>query len=367
MGTPTIQFDFKLNLFYDEFKPYLDPIDFNVHTFWTTRQVNMPVPAYVEPSSNLSKVGKVARATFLYLFDLQLFLWILPRGVKMTIRLASMIFLKLGLISSTAYVNFALVSTIKADRGMIEPNTLTMSTGRILGVPDKDCSNSRQKRSTGWDKMIEKMAMDQPTAQKTLAEKTSSMDEEQMINSIFDPNTSKTQGVKEEFSNATTTLPEDFSDVIFNNGTLPEDFSDVIFNNGTFLTNFTGPSDQNLVDTVVEVLLEYFDLQLSEADLDYTYDDQDEFEADFLSDRLAQKVSSKTMDKTKGSKRRRGCKILSKTDLKIIMASMAALSFFLAGMLSCLICRDCAKKQVTSRGQEEMEMRQQQQEQISNL
>ena len=111
----------------------------------------------------------------------------------------------------------------------------------------------------------------------------------------------------------------------------------------------------------------YFDLPLSEADLDYTYDDQDDFEADFLSDRLTQEVSSKTMGKTKGSKRRRGCKILSKTDLKIIMATMAALCFLLAGMLSCTICRDCAKKQVTSRGQEEMELRQQQQEQISNV
>ena len=354
MGTPTIQFDFKLNLFYDDCKPSLDPIDFTAHTF-CTRQANMPVPAYVEPSSNLSKVGKVAKATFLYLFDLQLFLWILPRGVKMTIRLATMIFLRLGLLTSTAYVNFALVSTIQADRGMIEPNTLTMSTSKILGVPDRDCSHSRQKRSTGWDRMVEKMAMDQPNHQKTLAEKASSMEEDQMLNSIFDPTTSKTKGVKEEFSNATTTLPED---VIFNNGSLPED---AIFNNGSLPENF---SDANLVDTVVEVLLEYFDL--SEADIDYTYDDQDNFEADFLSDRMAQKASQKT----EGSKKRKSCKILSKTDLKIILATMATLCFILAALFSCSICRDCAKKQKTqksSRAQEEIELHEQQQEQISHV
>ena len=322
----------------------------------------MPVPAYVEPSSKLSKVGKVAKATFLYLLDLQLFLWILPRGVKMTIRLATMIFLRLGLITSTAYVNFALVSTIKADRGMIEPNTLTMSTSRILGVPDRDCSHNRQKRSTGWDKMIEKMARDQPISQKTLAEKASSMEEEQMLNSIFDTTTSKTKGVREEFSNATTTLPEDYQDVIFNNGSLPEDSLDATFNNGTFQTNSTTPSDRILIDTVMEVLLEYFDL--SEADIDYTYDEQDDFEADFLSDRMAQKVSQKT----KGSKKRKSCKILSKTDLKIILATMATICFLLAVLLSFSICWDCAKKQrtqKTSRAREEIELRQQ--EQISHV
>ena len=323
----------------------------------------MPVPAYVEPSSKLSKVGKVAKATFLYLFDLQLFLWILPRGVKMTIRLATMIFLRLGLITSTAYVNFALVSTIRADRGMIEPNTLTMSTSKILGIPDRDCgSHNRQKRSTGWDKMIEKMASDQPISQKTIAEKASSMEEEEMLSSLFDTTTFKTKGVREEFSNATTALPEDYQDVIFSNGSFPEDSLDATFTSGTFQTNSTTPSDRILIDTVMEVLLEYFDL--SEADIDYTYDEQDDFGADFLSDRMAQKASQKT----KGSKKRKSCKILSKTDLKIILAAMATLCFLLAVLLSFSICLDCAKKQrtqKTSRAREEIELREQ--EQISHV
>jgi len=279
----------------------------------------MPVPAYVEPSSKLNKVGKVAKATFLYLFDLQLFLWILPRGVKMTIRLATMIFLRLGLITSTAYVNFALVSTIRADRGMIEPNTLTMSTSKILGIPDRDCgSHNRQKRSTGWDKMIEKMASDQPISQKTIAEKASSMEEEEMLSSLFDTTTFKTKGVREEFSNATTALPEDYQDVIFSNGTFTEDSLDATFTSGTSQTNSTTPSDRILIDTVLEVLLEYFDL--SEADIDFTYDEQDDFGADFLSDKMAEKASQKT----KASKKRKSCKILSKMDLKIILAATAA-------------------------------------------
>ena len=323
----------------------------------------MPVPAYVEPSSKLSKVGKVAKATFLYLFDLQLFLWILPRGVKMTIRLATMIFLRLGLITSTAYVNFALVSTIKADRGMIEPNTLTMSTSKILGIPDRDCgSHNRQKRSTGWDKMIEKMARDQPISQKTLAEKASSMEEEQMLSSLFDTTTSKTKGVREEFSNATTTLPEDYQDVIFSNGSFPEDSLDATFTSGTSQTNSTTPSDRILIDTVMEVLLEYFDL--SEADIDYTYDEQDDFGADFLSDKMAQKASQKT----KASKKRKSCKILSKMDLKIILAAMATLCLLLAVLLCFSICLDCSKKQRTqesSRAREEIELREQ--EQISHV
>ena len=323
----------------------------------------MPVPAYVEPSSKLSKVGKVAKATFLYLFDLQLFLWILPRGVKMTIRLATMIFLRLGLITSTAYVNFALVSTIKADRGMIEPNTLTMSTSKILGIPDRDCgSHNRQKRSTGWDKMIEKMARDQPISQKTIAEKASSMEEEQMLSSLFDTTTSKTKGVREEFSNATTTLPEDYQDVIFSNGSFTEDSLDATFTSGTSQTNSTTPSDRILIDTVLEVLLEYFDL--SEADIDFTYDEQDDFGADFLSDKMAQKASQKT----KASKKRKSCKILSKMDLKIILAAMATLCLLLAVLLCFSICLDCSKKQRTqesSRAREEIELREQ--EQISHV
>ena len=323
----------------------------------------MPVPAYVEPSSKLSKVGKVAKATFLYLFDLQLFLWILPRGVKMTIRLATMIFLRLGLITSTAYVNFALVSTIKADRGMIEPNTLTMSTSKILGIPDRDCgSHNRQKRSTGWDKMIEKMASDQPISQKTIAEKASSMEEEEMLSSLFDTTTFKTKGVREEFSNATTALPEDYQDVIFSNGSFTEDSLDATFTSGTSQTNSTTPSDRILIDTVMEVLLEYFDL--SEADIDYTYDEQDDFGADFLSDKMAQKASQKT----KASKKRKSCKILSKMDLKIILAATATLCLLLAVLLCFSICLDCSKKQRTqesSRAREEIELREQ--EQISHV
>ena len=323
----------------------------------------MPVPAYVEPSSKLSKVGKVAKATFLYLFDLQLFLWILPRGVKMTIRLATMIFLRLGLITSTAYVNFALVSTIKADRGMIEPNTLTMSTSKILGIPDRDCgSHNRQKRSTGWDKMIEKMASDQPISQKTIAEKASSMEEEEMLSSLFDTTTFKTKGVREEFSNATTALPEDYQDVIFSNGSFTEDSLDATFTSGTSQTNSTTPSDRILIDTVLEVLLEYFDL--SEADIDYTYDEQDDFGADFLSDKMAQKASQKT----KASKKRKSCKILSKMDLKIILAATATLCLLLAVLLCFSICLDCSKKQRTqesSRAREEIELREQ--EQISHV
>ena len=323
----------------------------------------MPVPAYVEPSSKLSKVGKVAKATFLYLFDLQLFLWILPRGVKMTIRLATMIFLRLGLITSTAYVNFALVSTIKADRGMIEPNTLTMSTSKILGIPDRDCgSHNRQKRSTGWDKMIEKMASDQPISQKTIAEKASSMEEEEMLSSLFDTTTFKTKGVREEFSNATTALPEDYQDVIFSNGSFTEDSLDATFTSGNFQTNSTTPSDRILIDTVLEVLLEYFDL--SEADIDFTYDEQDDFGADFLSDKMAQKASQKT----KASKKRKSCKILSKMDLKIILAATATLCLLLAVLLCFSICLDCSKKQRTqesSRAREEIELREQ--EQISHV
>jgi len=325
----------------------------------------MPVPAYVEPSSKLSKVGKVAKATFLYLFDLQLFLWILPRGVKMTIRLATMIFLRLGLITSTAYVNFALVSTIRADRGMIEPNTLTMSTSKILGIPDRDCgSHNRQKRSTGWDKMIEKMASDQPISQKTIAEKASSMEEEEMLSSLFDTTTFKTKGVREEFSNATTALPEDYQDVIFSNGTFTEDSLDATFTSGTSQTNSTTPSDRILIDTVLEVLLEYFDL--SEADIDFTYGEQDDFGADFLSDKMAEKASQKT----KASKKRKSCKILSKMDLKIILAATATLCLLLAVLLCFSICLDCAnaKKQRTqesSRAREEIELREQ--EQISHV
>ena len=125
MGIPSIQSDFKLNLFFDDLRPSLD---FTAHTFYTRQAPCRFLPMWSPAPSS----ARWERSRKLYLFDLQLFLWILPRGVKMTIRLATMIFLRLGLITSTAYVNFALVSTIKADRGMIEPNTLTMSTSKII-------------------------------------------------------------------------------------------------------------------------------------------------------------------------------------------------------------------------------------------
>ena len=304
----------------------------------------MPVPAYVEPNTNLTKMERYAKATFLYIFDLQLFLWIVPRGVKLTLRLASMVFLKLGLVSSTAYINFALVSTIRADRGLIPPSTLTMSTGRILGLPAKNCHREKRSTGSGWNELLERMTMEQDTTIRTPAEKIISLDEEELIETVFGSNTSATKGAEEEYSNVTTPILDDFTDVIPDgNNSVLNDSMDVVP---------TGHPDQNLVDTAVQVLLEYFDLQLTAADIDstdYDYDDEMEMGAEFLSNKLAQEVSSKTLTKGKAPKRKgRSCKLLSRTDLKIILAALASICFLTAGILSCLICRSCSKRQVAS-------------------
>ena len=131
--------------------------DFN--TFKTNNYDTMPVPPHVEPNANLSKVQKVAKMIFLYLFDFLLVLYIIPRGVKLTVRLASMIFLKMTAVSLSVYIQYVLVLTLQANKGLVAPTTLTMSTERLLGLPEAPgCNRVRREARSTWEDLLNQMA-----------------------------------------------------------------------------------------------------------------------------------------------------------------------------------------------------------------
>jgi len=62
----------------------------------------------------------------------------------------------------TGYVNYALVLTLQADRGVVEPSSITLTTAQLLGLP-QGCSDDRVKRDigAGWQEFLNKMAQEE--------------------------------------------------------------------------------------------------------------------------------------------------------------------------------------------------------------
>ena len=236
--------------------------------FLQTSKDTMPVFPHVEPDTRMSTAARVFKAVFLYLFDLGMTSFLVPRGVPLNIRLATMIFIRLGAICSTGYVNFALVTTLKADRGVVEPSQLTMTTAQILGLPEVKCGRAKREITAGWEEFLLKMAAKDEV-------------EQLQVDGILQLNQTKNMQLDEgdhvkrkteEVKNFSTFLPKSLK--LDDDLHLSEPMTEEAKPN---LSSTLLPTDSSkLTDSLVDIFTEYFDLNQN-----YTGVDQEMEEMDF--------------------------------------------------------------------------------------
>ena len=224
----------------------------------------MPVFPHVEPDTRMSTAARVFKAVFLYLFDLGMTSFLVPRGVPLNIRLATMIFIRLGAICSTGYVNFALVTTLKADRGVVEPSQLTMTTAQILGLPEVKCGRAKREITAGWEEFLLKMAAKDEVEQLQVDGFLQQNQTEDMQLDKGDQVKRKTEEVK----NFSTFLPKSLKldDDLHQSEPMTEEAKPNL--SSTLL-----PTDSSkLTDSLVDIFTEYFDLNQNYTGVDQEMD-----------------------------------------------------------------------------------------------
>ena len=304
----------------------------------------MPIFAHSEPSENLSKMQRITKAVCLYLFDLMMFMWLIPRGVQLTIRLASMIFLKMTAVSVTVYVNYALVLTLQADRGLIPQSQLTMSTEQLLGLPQTGCTRARRSADSGWEEMLEKMAGEarQPV-EVTIPEIDDSMKD---IFNVTSPEIE--ENMKESFNVTGKNMPSINTSLV-----------SVKISNDTYTNGTQAERDLLLLDAVVDIFVDYFGLNYDiedENDLSPTLFDSEDGVFNSTTEKLLsdlvskipqnKKDNGKAHKKTKGGKKGKRSyktKIFSRLDLKIIVAALLLTIMGTCFLLSGVLCISCCK------------------------
>ena len=233
----------------------------------------MPVFPHVEPNTRMSTAAKVFKAVFLYLFDLGMTSFLVPRGVPLNIRLATMIFIRLGAICSTGYVNFALVTTLKADRGVVEPSKLTMTTAQILGLPEVRCGRAKREITAGWEEFLLKMAAEDEVEQLQVDGILQLNQTENMQLDEDDHVKRKTEEVK----NFSTFLPKSLK--------LDDDLhqSEPETTKVRHNTSALHPTDsRKLTDNLIDIFTEYFDLEQNYTFTDPEMDFEEGFQVDLL-------------------------------------------------------------------------------------
>ena len=243
------------------------------NTFLQTSRDIMPVFPHVEPNTRMSTAAKVFKAVFLYLFDLGMTSFLVPRGVPLNIRLATMIFIRLGAICSTGYVNFALVTTLKADRGVVEPSKLTMTTAQILGLPEVRCGRAKREITAGWEEFLLKMAAEDEVEQLQVDGILQLNQTENMQLDEDDHVKRKTEEVK----NFSTFLPKSLK--------LDDDLhqSEPETTKVRHNTSALHPTDsRKLTDNLIDIFTEYFDLEQNYTFTDPEMDFEEGFQVDLL-------------------------------------------------------------------------------------
>ena len=302
----------------------------------------MPVPAHVEPNPNLTRMERCSKMVFMYLFDYLLFFWIVPRGVKLTIRLASMVFLKLSALSVTIYIQYALVLTLQANKGLVPQTTLTMSTEQILGLPeDTGCHRVKRTAQSSWEDLIVQMAGDKKMDVPDM-EKISIVTEKATSDHALNPLTDDLIG---NF-NLTVEGLNVQDDIILNsfnltdvNGTddhLPQVFND------TLLVSSQTERDSFLIDTAMQIFYDYFQLDKEEKDsqdLSFTFEEAtlDDSAKSLLDDLTSMETEAMPNHPEQKGLRCRCNKILSRQDLKILIAALAS-TLFVTGVIIVAFC-----------------------------
>ena len=348
--------------------------DFN--TFKTNNYDTMPVPPHVEPNANLSKAQKIAKMVFLYLFDFLLVLYIIPRGVKLTVRLASMIFLKMTAVSLSIWIQYVLVMTLQANKGLVEPTTLTMSAERLLGLPEAPGCNNRVRREvrSTWEDLlgqtdeeeVSKIKVDFPDLDESTMASVNATYEPSFLPSSWNTtaavNSTAEHRILDEnvFIDFNVTAEEVELDEEIHLTDLDEpDGSFTKASNKTLDNPSQAARNSHLIDTTLEILTNFFELQEQDVEpqrlpLASDEDNLDEYALDLLemltdtkpsAKRSTQQLKQKEGEEKKKS-RCRCPKLLSRQDLKILAAALTS-SLFVSMVVIIGLC--CTRKSKQSR------------------
>ena len=337
------------------------------NTFKTNNYDTMPVPPHVEPNANFSKAQKIAKMVFLYVFDFLLVLYIIPRGVKLTVRLASMIFLKMTAVSLSIWIQYVLVMTLQANKGLVEPTTLTMSAERLLGLPEAPGCNNRVRREvrSTWEDLLGQI--DEEEVNKIKVD-FPDLDESTMasVNATYEPSFLPSSWNTTAAVNSTAEH-KILDENVFINFNVTEE--EVELDEEIHLTNLDEPDgsftkasnktqaarDSHLIDTTLEILTNFFELQDVEPQrLPVNSDEEalDEYALDLLDQLTDPKPSAKRSadqpeQKEGEEKKKARCrcpKWFSRQDLKILAAALtSALAVSLVIIIGfCGLC--CSRK-----------------------
>ena len=324
--------------------------DFN--TFKTNNYDTMPVPPHVEPNANLSKAQKIAKMVFLYLFDFLLVLYIIPRGVKLTVRLASMIFLKMTAVSLSVWIQYVLVMTLQANKGLVEPTTLTMSAERLLGLPEAPGCNNRVRREvrSTWEDLlgqideeeVSKIKVDFPDLDESTMASVNATYEPSFLPSSWNTtaavNSTAEHKILDEnvFINFNVTEEEvELGEEIHLTNLDEPDGSFTKASNKTHDNSSQAARDSHLIDTTLEILTNFFELQDVEPQrlpVNSDEDALDEYALDLLDQLTDPKPSAKRSadqpeQKEGEEKKKARCrcpKLFSRQDLKILAAALTS-------------------------------------------
>ena len=311
---------------------------------------------------------------FLYIFDFLLVLYIIPRGVKLTVRLASMIFLKMTAVSLSVYIQYVLVLTLQANKGLVAPTTLTMSAERLLGLPEAPgCNRVRREARSTWEDLLSQMAGEEEVSKMSMPD----LDETSIapVNVTYEPSILPSSGNTTDAFNSTAEnmiLDENvFLD--FNVSAEEVDLDEEIHltdlnepdgnfteaSNKTLDNSSQAALNSHLIDTTVEILTNFFKLQdqdeeLQKLPLAFDEDNLNESALNLLEDLTGPEPSAKHStqqkqkeegEKKKGS-RCRCPKLLSCQDLKILAAALIS-SLFVSVVIIIGMC--CIRKNKKTR------------------
>lgn len=107
-----------------------------------------------DPRSNKSRCYSV----LLFVVDLLLLCFLVPRSTRMTVRLAFLIAIRAILTVIGSVINLGLYQALQAHTGRTETTTLAQTVNTLFGLTKDDCSH-REKRDT-WANLLSRVEND---------------------------------------------------------------------------------------------------------------------------------------------------------------------------------------------------------------
>ena len=92
----------------------------------------------------------------LFLLDLALLCFLVPRSTKMTVRLACMIAVRAILTALCSVANVGIYQALLANNGKVETTSLAKTVNSIFGLKKDNCPSSRGRRDT-WESLLSKV------------------------------------------------------------------------------------------------------------------------------------------------------------------------------------------------------------------